>query len=60
MHTALVYDEVVSENKTTPIIGFVPAYSIPATVKFCWAQAAIHISTVLSGLPGMAVVKIRP
>ena len=33
---------------------------MPATVKFCSAQVAIHFSTVLFGLPAMVVVKIRP
>jgi hypothetical protein len=33
---------------------------VPATVKFCSAQVAIHFSTVLFGLPAMVVVKIRP
>ena len=39
---------------------YAPANSVPATVKFCLAHVAIHISTVLFGLPAMVVVKIRP
>ena len=39
---------------------YAPANSVPATVKFCSAQVAVHSSTVLFGLPAMVVVKIRP
>ena len=39
---------------------YAPANSMPATVKFCSAQVAIHVSTVLFGFPAMVVVKIRP
>ena len=60
-HTALVYEKkVISENEAPLILYYVPANSVPATVKFCWAQVAMHISTVLFGLPGKVVVKIRP
>ena len=33
---------------------------MPATVKICSAQVAMHIYTVLFGSPAMVVVKIRP
>ena len=43
-------------------LGYVPANSVPATVKFCWTQVLIQFSIVklLGLLAPMAVVKMRP
>ena len=47
--------------KENPGIGYVPANSVPAIVKFCWIQAPIQFCTVKPvEMLAMVVVKMRP
>ena len=48
-------------GKHSGILSYVPAFSVPATVKFCWIQVPIQFSIVrLARLAVMAVERIRP
>ena len=47
------------KEKRTGTLGYIPANSVPAIVKFCWTQVPIQFSIVnLAELLAMAVVKM--